>query len=62
MPAQYEHIRDSYLAKGVDRKEAEKRAAMTYNAHRPKGATPMGPHYEERAHKLANAMARKGVK
>jgi hypothetical protein len=48
MPAQYERIKESYLSKGKDLKEAEKLAAMTYNAHRKPGSTPMGPNYEQR--------------
>lgn len=31
---QYEHIRDSYLERGVDREEAEERAARTVNKER----------------------------
>ena len=62
MPAQYEHIRDSYEKRGKSKKEAEKLAAMTYNAHRPAGATPMGPHYEERVKHLATAMHARKVK
>lgn len=37
MPAQYEKIRDSYLARGKSKPEAEKLAAMTYNSHRKPG-------------------------
>jgi hypothetical protein len=31
---QYEHIRDSYIERGVDRDEAEERAARTVNKER----------------------------
>lgn len=41
MPRQYEHIRDSYEARGKSPKEAKRLAAMTYNAHRPAGAAPV---------------------
>ena len=41
MPAQYERIRDSYLAAGKPKSLAEKLAAMTYNAHRKRGAPPV---------------------
>lgn len=41
MPAQYEHIRDSYVAKGVPLKEAKTIAAKTYNAHRKPGVAPV---------------------
>lgn len=44
MPAQYEHIRDSYVKAGKPLKTAKKLAAMTYNAHRPAGVAPVGPH------------------
>jgi len=64
MPAQYERIKESYKARGKSTKEAEKLAAMTYNAHRPAGATPMGPNYEQRAahHSIARAMMNRGLK
>jgi hypothetical protein len=48
MPAQYERIRDSYLRAGKPKKEAKRLAAMTYNAHRPKGAKPVGPHSDKK--------------
>ena len=35
MPAQYEAIRDKFIAKGMDVKEAKKRAAMVYNSLHP---------------------------
>lgn len=41
MPAQYEHIRDSYEAAGKSAKEAKRLAAMTYNAHRKPGQAPV---------------------
>jgi len=41
LPAQYEHIRDSYEAAGKSAKEAKKLAAMTYNAHRKPGTPPV---------------------
>jgi len=43
LPAQYEHIRDSYEAAGKSAKEAKKLAAMTYNAHRKPGTPPVKP-------------------
>ena len=62
MPKQYEAIRDKLESQGTSKKEAEKHAAMIYNARRPKGATPMGPHYEERVKGLSHAMAKRGVR
>ena len=44
MPAQYERIRDSYIARGKSVKQANKLTAMTYNAHRQPGTPPVGPH------------------
>jgi hypothetical protein len=44
MPRQYEHIRDSYLRKGVSEKEAKKLGAMTYNKLHP--GHPMSPKHE----------------
>lgn len=44
MPAQYEHIRDSYLAKGESEKEAKKLGAMTYNKLHP--GHPMHPDHK----------------
>lgn len=41
MPAKYEHIRDSYIAAGKPVSLAKKLAAMTYNAQRGKGVTPV---------------------
>ncbi len=41
IPAQYEHIRDSYLKAGKSPAEAKKLAAMTYNAHRKPGVKPV---------------------
>ena len=38
MPEQYEHIRDSYLSRGVSLKTAKRRAAMTFIA-RGKGGS-----------------------
>ena len=35
MPTQYEAIRDKFIAKGMDVKEAKKRAAMIYNSLHP---------------------------
>jgi hypothetical protein len=35
MPAQYEAIRDKFIAKGMDTKEAKKRAAMIFNSLHP---------------------------
>jgi len=65
MPVQYERIRDSYIASGKSSKVAKKLAAMTYNAHRPAGAVPVGPNYEERARKhkaIAGAMLHAGMR
>jgi hypothetical protein len=65
MPAQYEHIRDSYIARGKSPKVAKKLAAMTYNAHRPKGAAPVGPHSDEhkaKARGIAQAMHNRGLR
>jgi hypothetical protein len=41
MPAQYEAIKASYLARGKSKSLAEKLAAMTYNAHRGRGVAPV---------------------
>ena len=41
MPAQYEKIRDSYVARGKPLSLAKKLAAMTYNAHRKPGIAPV---------------------
>ena len=35
MPAQYEAIRDKFIAKGMSVKEAKKHAAMIYNSLHP---------------------------
>jgi len=48
MPAQYEHIRDSYLKAGKPLAVAKKLAAMTFNAHRKMGVAPVGPHSDEK--------------
>jgi hypothetical protein len=39
MPKEYEHIRDSYIAKGMSAKRAKKLAAMTYNKRHKGGRT-----------------------
>lgn len=58
MPAQYEHIRDSYEAKGVPEKRAKKLAAMTYNAHRKPGVAPVtGKAEGEKPKKLGDEFA-----
>ena len=44
MPAQYERIRDSYIASGKPESLAKKLAAMTYNAHRKRGVAPVTRH------------------
>ena len=44
MPAQYEAIRDSYVAAGKPLSLAKKLAAMTYNAHRKPGVAPVTRH------------------
>jgi hypothetical protein len=44
MPKQYEAIRDSMIASGMSTKQAKKRAAMTYNAHREAGTPPVTNH------------------
>lgn len=36
MPRQYEHIRDRYVAKGMDYDKAQSIAAATYNTQHPK--------------------------
>ena len=41
MPAQYERIRDSYIARGKSVSLAKKLAAMTYNANRKPGVAPV---------------------
>lgn len=51
MPKQYEDIRDSYMKSGKSEKTAKKLAAMTYNAHRPKGAPPVTRNSEATARK-----------
>lgn len=61
MPAQYERIKESYLKRGKPLKTAKKLAAMTYNAHRPSGAAPMGPHYDEKHGLIHKASAKKIV-
>ena len=58
MPAQYEHIRDSYVKAGKPMKTAKKLAAMTYNAHRKAGQAPVGPHSDE---KLVHKQAKKKI-
>ena len=35
MPRQYEHIRDSLIARGYSEKEAKRIAAMTWNSRHP---------------------------
>lgn len=44
-------MRDKFQSEGMSKEAAEGKAARIYNANRPKGATPMGPHYEERSAK-----------
>lgn len=56
MPKQYEDIKASYENRGDSVKEAEKLAAMTYNAHRPAGAAPVTRSREKRP-KLGKALA-----
>ena len=41
MPTKYRRIKESYLERGLTRKAAEKRAAMTYNAQRKPGQKPV---------------------
>jgi hypothetical protein len=41
MPAKYEAIRDRLIGGGMKRQEAEKHAAMIYNAKRKKGQPPV---------------------
>lgn len=54
MPAEYEHIRDSYVAKGKDYDKAQAIAAATYNKRHPghpmSGAHPEG---KRKSHKQA---------
>lgn len=53
MPAKYEKIRDSYIARGKSVKEAKRLGAMTYNSQRKPGQAPVGPHSDEhKGHKL----------
>src|SRR5208337_338580 len=54
MPAQYEHIRDSYLAKGKSEKVAKKLGAMTYNKLHP--GHPMRPGHEGTVHMRKGGM------
>jgi hypothetical protein len=44
MPYQYEEIKKKFLAQGMSNEEAEQHAARIYNANRPQGAPPVGPH------------------
>lgn len=44
MPRQYEHIRDSYVARGMDYDKAQSIAAATYNKHHP--GNPVTGHSE----------------
>ena len=57
MPRQYEHIRDSYEAKGVPAKKAKRLAAMTYNAHRKPGTAPVTGKAEPSSKKLGDALS-----
>jgi hypothetical protein len=61
MPKQYEAIKENLLAKGEKKEVAQRIAAATYNKNRPKGATPMGPNYEQRVKQGAKGK-RPGVK
>lgn len=54
MPKQYEDIKASYEKRGKSVKEAEKLAAMTYNAHRKPGTAPV-----TRREKLGTALGGK---
>ena len=54
MPKEYVHVRDSYVARGVDYDEAQRRAAAAYNAKHP--GHPMGSGEEyDRAKKAKKA-------
>lgn len=48
MPAQYEAIKRSLLAKKVELPEAKKRAAMIYNAQRKPGEPPVTRGYDKK--------------
>lgn len=47
MPAMYEAMRDYLRRKGLSMKEAKRRAAMSYNAHRKPGQAPVTRNYEK---------------
>lgn len=61
-PAQYERIRDGYVAKGMDYDKAQSIAAATYNKRHP--GAPMTGHDEKRQvkRKLARVHAKKKKK
>lgn len=50
MPKQYEHIRDSYVAKGMDYDKAQAIAAATYNKQHP--GKPLRPHNKGKRNQL----------
>lgn len=64
MPRQYEHIRDSYVARGMDYDKAQSIAAATYNKHHP--GHPVTGHSEggskPRRKKSAPSIMRYGAK
>ena len=57
MPAQYEHIRDSYVAAGKPLSLAKRLAAMTYNAHRKPGVAPVTGRAEGSLERVAKSRA-----
>jgi hypothetical protein len=61
MPVQYEHIRDSYAAKGMDYDKAQAIAAATYNKQHP-GRPMSAAHPEGSPNKDALVRHLKGTK
>lgn len=57
MPAQYEHIRDSEVARGKSYDEAQRIAAATYNKQHPR-APVTGHTDDQRAHARRAAILR----
>lgn len=57
MPAQYERIRDSYVARGKSYDEAQRIAAATYNKQHP--TNPVGPHSDGRSAQRERQMKRR---
>lgn len=59
MPARYEAMRDSMIAKGVPTKKAKKIAAIKYNKTRKPGEAPMTRNYEATKAKRAKKSRKK---